>query len=90
MVAAPFYVQSFSETRTRNRNDEDQMRLYVEPMEAVLVEFDDQRRVRFDREDWSVPTLQERRAILYAAQNEIAELTELIQLLESQEIGDRR
>ena len=66
------------------------MRLYVEPMDAVLVEFDEQRRVRFDREDWSVPTLQERRAILYAAQNEIAQLTELIQLLENQEIGDRR
>ena len=35
------------------------MRLYVEPMDAVLVEFDQERRVRFDREDWSVPTLQE-------------------------------
>lgn len=60
------------------------MRLYVGPMDAVLVEFDDQRRVRFDGEDWSLPTLQETRAILYAARNEIEQLTELIQLLENQ------
>jgi hypothetical protein len=61
------------------------MRLYVEPMDAVLVEFDDQRRVRFDGEDWSAPTLQEKRAILYAARNEIEQLTELVQLLDTPE-----
>jgi hypothetical protein len=60
------------------------MHLYVEPMDAVLVEFDDQRRVRFDGEDWSAPTLQEKRAILYAARNQIEQLTELIQLLDTQ------
>ena len=58
------------------------MRLYVGPMDAVLVEFDARGRVRFDGEDWSVPTLQERRAILYAADNHLNELRELIEALE--------
>jgi hypothetical protein len=58
------------------------MRLYVEPMDAVLVEFDDHGRVRFENEDWSTPSLQEMRAILYAARNELAQLTELIQALD--------
>ena len=58
------------------------MRLYVETMDADLVEFNQSGRVRFDGEEWSVPTLQERRAILYAAQNQITELQELIQSLE--------
>ena len=43
------------------------MRLYVEAMDADLVEFNQPGNVRFDGEEWSVPTLQERRAILYAA-----------------------
>lgn len=54
------------------------MRLYVEPMDAVLVEFDELGRVRFENEEWTTPTLQETRAILYAARNEIERLTELI------------
>ena len=58
------------------------MRLYVEPMDAVLVEFDREGRVRFDGEEWNVPTLQEQRAILYAAQNHAADIRELIQALE--------
>ena len=58
------------------------MRLYVETMDADLVEFNQSGMVRFDGEEWSVPTLQERRAILYAAQNQITELQELIQSLE--------
>tara|TARA_B100001123_G_C15219021_1_gene990441 strand:- start:64 stop:255 length:192 start_codon:yes stop_codon:yes gene_type:complete len=58
------------------------MRLYVETMDADLVEFNQPGNVRFDGEEWSVPTLQERRAILYAAQNQITELQELIQSLE--------
>ena len=58
------------------------MRLYVEPMDSVLVEFDPEGRVRFDDEEWSVPTVQEQRAILYAAENEAAELRELIQIVE--------
>jgi hypothetical protein len=59
------------------------MRLYVEPMDSVLVEFDDEGRVRFDGEEWSRPNLQETRAILYAAQNELEQLTELIARLDS-------
>ena len=58
------------------------MRLYVETMDADLVEFNQSGKVRFDGEEWSVPTLQERRAILYAAQNQITELQELSQSLE--------
>ncbi len=58
------------------------MRLYVEPMDAVLVEFDDQGRVRFHDEDWSTPSLQETRAILYAARNELAQLGELVEILD--------
>ena len=58
------------------------MRLYIPPMDTVLVEFDNGGRVKLDREDWSVPTLQETRAILYAAHNEVAALQELITMLE--------
>ena len=58
------------------------MRLYIETMDAVLVEFDDAGRVRLDDEEWSTPTLQETRAILYAAENEIAALKELAEALE--------
>lgn len=66
----------------RQRSD-DPMRLYVEPMDAVLVEFDERGRVRFDGEDWSTPSLQEIRAILYAAGNEMAVLRELVDALEA-------
>ncbi len=59
------------------------MRLYVEPMDAVLVEFDERGQVRFDAEEWSTPTLQEARAILYAAENEIAALRELVETIEA-------
>ena len=58
------------------------MRLYVPTMDAVLVEFDQEGRVRFDNEDWSTPSLQERRAILYAARNAMADLTELVEALD--------
>jgi hypothetical protein len=59
------------------------MHLYVEPMDAVLVEFDTYGQVKFKDEDWNLPSLQETRAILYAAENEIAALTELVESLES-------
>ena len=59
------------------------MRLYVEPMAAVVVEVTEDGRVRLENEELTVPTLQERRAILYAAQGEIESLTELIAILES-------
>jgi len=59
------------------------MKLYVEPMDSVVVQVDDDGRVRLENEQQlTTPTLQERRAILYAAQNEIAELTELIEKLQ--------
>ena len=59
------------------------MRLYVEPMDSVLVDFDERGQVRFDDEEWSTPSLQEIRAILYAAQNEMASLRELIDALDT-------
>ncbi len=59
------------------------MRLYVEPMDAVLVEFDTDGRVRFDGEEWCIPSLQETRAILYAAEAERAAIDELTDALEA-------
>jgi len=59
------------------------MRLYVEPMDAVVVEVSSEGRVRLENEDWSTPTLQERRAILYAAAHEVEALTELIEILDN-------
>jgi hypothetical protein len=59
------------------------MRLYVEPMDAVVVDVDRDGRVRLENEDWSTPTLQERRAIIYAAEKELASLTELLDILQS-------
>jgi hypothetical protein len=58
------------------------MRLYVEPMDSVIVDFDTEGRVRFEDQEWSRPSLQETRAILYAARNELAQLTELIETLD--------
>lgn len=59
------------------------MRLYVEPMDAVVIDVESDGRVRLENEDWAAPTLQERRAIIYAARNEMAALTELVDILES-------
>ena len=59
------------------------MKLYVEPMDAVVVEVSGDGRVRLENEDWSTPTLQERRAIIYAAQEEIAALQEAIETLQN-------
>ena len=47
------------------------MKLYVETMDAVVVDVDADGRVRLEDEDWSQPTLQERRAIIHAAQEEL-------------------
>lgn len=58
------------------------MRLYVEPMDAIVVEVGADGRVRFENEDWKSPSLQERRAIIYAATNTIDELQELIDALQ--------
>jgi hypothetical protein len=58
------------------------MRLYIETMDATLVEFSADGRVRFDNEEWVTPGVQERRAIIHAAKEELAELTELLDILE--------
>ncbi|HEX3702031.1 MAG TPA: hypothetical protein VHU82_01795 [Vicinamibacterales bacterium] len=59
------------------------MRLYVEPMDAVLVDVAGDGRVKLEDEEWSRPTLQEQRAIIYAAREEIAALTELLEILDA-------
>ena len=59
------------------------MRLYIDTMDAVLVDYEADGRVRLDNEDWSTPTLQERRAILHAAQIEMERLRDLVMALES-------
>ena len=62
------------------------MRLYVEPMDAVVVDVDRDGRVRLENEDWSTPTFQERRAIIWAAQQELTALTELLETLNTDEV----
>jgi hypothetical protein len=57
------------------------MKLYVEPMDSHVVDVRQNGEVRLDGEDWATPTLQERRAIIYAAQHEIEALTELLEYL---------
>jgi hypothetical protein len=57
--------------------------LNVGPMDAVLVDFSDDGQIRFENEAWHSPSLQERRAIIYAARDEIARLTELVETLDS-------
>ena len=60
------------------------MRLYVEPMDSVVVEVSSDGRLRYEgQSELSAPTLQERRAVIYAARNEIAALTELIEALDA-------
>jgi len=58
------------------------VRLYVEPMDAVVVEVSADGRVRLENEDWRTPTLQERRAIIYAAREALEELEELLDIFE--------
>ena len=41
-------------------------------------------RVRFDNEDWSTPSVQERRAIIHAAKDQLEHLKELLDVLESE------
>ena len=59
------------------------MKLYVEPMDVVVVEVDRDGRVRLDTDEWIVPTLQEKRAILYAAEQELAALAELVDVIQT-------
>ena len=57
------------------------MRLYVEPMDSTVVEVNGDGRVRLLDGEWCTPTFQERRAILYAAENELEALKELLEIL---------
>jgi len=59
------------------------LRLYVEQMDAVLVDVSVDGRVRLENEEWRTPTLQERRAIIYAASTALDDLTELLEILEA-------
>lgn len=59
------------------------MRLFIPTMDAFLVEFDEQGRIRFENEDWSTPSVQERRAIIHAAKDQLDHLKELLDVLES-------
>ena len=62
-----------------------EMRLLVPTMDAVLIDFDSTGRVRYDNDEgWSRPSVQERRAIIHAAHDELESLKELLDVLESQ------
>lgn len=65
------------------------MKLYVETMDATVVEVGPDGRVRLLEEEWSTPTFQERRAIIHAARNELAALTELLEVLDPAGEGSR-
>ena len=58
------------------------MRLYVGPMDSVVVDYDNDGKVQLEGEEFKTPSLQERRAIIYAARSELAALTELLDVLE--------
>jgi hypothetical protein len=60
------------------------MKLYVDTMDAVVVDVTANGRVRLENEDWSQPTLQERRAIIHAAQQELIALGELLEILRAE------
>jgi hypothetical protein len=51
-------------------------------MDASVVDVDADGRVKLEHEDWSQPTLQERRAIIHAAREEMAALGELLEILQ--------
>lgn len=64
------------------------MKLYVETMDATVVEASADGRVRLERDGWTTPTLQERRAIIHSAEEEIACLTELLECLQARPGGE--
>ncbi len=59
------------------------LRLYVEQMDSILVGVSADGRVRLENEEWRTPTLQEKRAIIYAATTALDDLRELLEILES-------
>jgi hypothetical protein len=60
------------------------MKLYVETMDATVVEVGPDGRVLLQGEGWSTPTLQEKRAIIHAAQQELLALGELLEILDAE------
>ena len=58
------------------------MKLYVEPMDAIVVDVGPDGRVRLENEAWTEPTLQEKRAIIYAATTALDDLKELLDILQ--------
>ena len=60
------------------------MRLYVETMDAVVVEFDEEGRVKFESGEWLKPSVQERRALIHAAQSEFESLKELLETMRAE------
>ena len=60
------------------------MKLFVETMDATVFDVAADGRVRLEHEDWSQPSLQERRAIIHAAQEELAALGELLEILKAE------
>ena len=60
------------------------MKLYVDTMDATVIDVDAGGRVRLENEEWSQPTLQERRAIIHAAQQELLALGELLEILQAE------
>ena len=58
------------------------MKLYVATMDSTVVEVSEDWRIRLENSELAEPTLQERRAILYAAKGELEDLKELIEILE--------
>ena len=60
-------------------------------MDITVIDIAPDGRVRFEHdEDWSTPTLQERRAIIYAAEREIEMLTELLEALNAPTLSPKR
>lgn len=59
------------------------MRLFIPTMDAFLVEFDGDGRIRFENEEWTTPSVQERRAVIHAAKDQLEHLRELLDVLES-------
>jgi hypothetical protein len=65
------------------------MRLYIPAMDAVLIDIDTDGRLRLEPDEWITPSLQERRAVIHAAELEIAALTDLIHALDRSNVPHR-
>jgi len=59
------------------------VKLWVEPMDVFVVGVTPEGHIEVEGEAPAPPTLQERRAILYAAQHELEALKELVEILEN-------